>query len=194
MSTEHVQLLDEDGRAAGTADKAEVHHASTPLHLAFSCYLFDADGRTLLTQRGLEKKTWPGAWTNTCCGHPAPGEPIATAVRRRVRQELGVEIDDLLLLLPTFRYRAEMDDGTLENEMCPVFAGTLRGELVPDPYEVNDVRWRPWADVRAEVEAGTSTLSPWALSQIRALPQHPVSAPPQPETDLPPAARDHTAT
>ena len=50
---ELVVLLDEDGRAIGTMPKAVVHDPDTPLHLAFSCYLFDHDGRLLLTQRAL---------------------------------------------------------------------------------------------------------------------------------------------
>ena len=189
MSSERVVLLDNDGSAAGTADKVGVHHAETPLHLAFSCHLFDDEGRTLLTRRALSKKTWPGAWTNTCCGHPAPGEPLVDAVHRRVRQELGVEIDDLRLLLPTFRYHAVMDDGTVENEMCPVFVGRLRGDLAPDPEEVEEVAWSPWATVLEEVSEGRSTLSPWAISQLQALPADPLRAEPQPTSDLPPAAR-----
>src|SRR5215207_3263175 len=54
---------------------------------------------------GLAKRTWPGLWTNTCCGHPAPGEPITDALRRRLRFELGLEVDDLTCVLPDSLYR-----------------------------------------------------------------------------------------
>ena len=170
MSTlEHVVLLDESGRAIGTAPKHEVHHQDTPLHLAFSCYVVDPEGRLLVTRRALDKRTWPGVWTNSCCGHPAPGEPVEQAVVRRTQQELGIELTDVRAVLPDFRYRAVMDDGTVENEICPVYVATCRdpGAVAPDPDEVADHVWEDWATFRAEVLEGRRSVSPWCLEQVR---------------------------
>jgi isopentenyl-diphosphate delta-isomerase len=108
---ELVVLLAPDGTPSGQAPKATVHHASTPLHLAFSCWVFDPEGRVLLTQRAAGKATWPLVWTNTFCGHPAPEEDPAGAVLRRAGQELGLGLRDLQLVLPDFRYTATMDNG-----------------------------------------------------------------------------------
>ncbi len=187
--TELVVLLDEAGHAVGTADKAGVHHAATPLHLAFSCYVFDTDGRVLVTRRALHKPTWPGVWTNSVCGHPGPGEDLADAVRRRARDELGLALLDVRLALPAFRYRAVMPDGVVENEMCPVFTARSDGSLDPDPAEVDSVEWVPWTDFRAAVLEGRREVSPWCVSQVRDLPAEPVSAPEASVAGLPPAAR-----
>lgn len=164
METERVVLVDEFGRAIGTEDKATVHHTATPLHLAFSSYVFDARGRVLLTQRALSKRTWPGVWTNSCCGHPLPGESLESAVRRRLADELGLVATTVELVLPEFRYRAEMPDGIVENELCPVFRVTGVGEPVADETEVGASEWVDWADVALRTD-----LSPWCVLQLTEL-------------------------
>lgn len=176
-SVEQVVLVDEAGRSIGVAPKHEVHHRDTPLHLAFSCYVVDPRGRLLVTRRALGKHTWPGTWTNTCCGHPAPGEPVAEAVVRRTRQELGIELTDVRVVLPDFRYRAVMDDGTVENEICPVYVATCRtpGALAPDPEEVADHAWEDWSTFRNDVLEGRRSVSPWCVEQLRAMPDNAVS-------------------
>jgi isopentenyl-diphosphate delta-isomerase len=168
---ELVVLLDEGHRPVGTADKATVHQASTPLHLAFSCYLFDDADRLLVTRRALGKRTWPGVWTNSCCGHPGPGEPPEEAVRRRVREELGGEVTGLRLVLPEFAYRASMD-GVEENELCPVYLGRLAGDVRPDDTEVAEVDRVPWAAYVAWARGSAgdrADLSVWSRLQVEAL-------------------------
>ncbi len=185
---EVVVLLDELGRAVGTAPKATVHGQDTPLHLAFSCYVFDTVGNLLLTRRALHKPTWPGVWTNSCCGHPAPGEAIQDAARRRVRQELGISLVDLRLVLPEFRYRATMADGTVENEMCPVLVARTDDPVRADPAEVGGVRWVPWTQARVGILAATLDVSPWCREQVAELPREPFAGSPADPRRLPPAA------
>ncbi|GAS93913.1 isopentenyl-diphosphate delta-isomerase [Mycolicibacterium canariasense] len=162
---ELVVLLGEDGHPIGTAPKEQVHHTNTPLHLAFSCYLFDDAGAVLLTRRALHKKTFPGVWTNSCCGHPAPGEGTEAAVRRRVREELRLDIDELSCVLPDFRYRATAADGVVENEICPVYFGRVAGPVRPDPAEVMEHVWVQWDELRAAARLPWA-ISPWAAAQI----------------------------
>jgi isopentenyl-diphosphate Delta-isomerase len=162
---ERVVLLDEAGQEIGDAAKASVHHDSTPLHLGFSCYLFDGTGRVLLTRRALGKRTWPGVWTNSFCGHPAPGEPVGEAVVRRARQELGVTIEAPVCVLPGFRYRAVASDGTVENEICPVFCATTGATIDGSADEIMDSRWVTWDELCSAAELPW-TISPWAAEQV----------------------------
>src|SRR5262245_5336917 len=99
-----VVLLDRRGRPAGTAPKALIHGLDTPLHLGFSCHVFDRSGRVLLTRRSAAKTTWPGVWSNACCGHPRPGETLRAAVTRRLRDELGLRADRIALAVSDFTY------------------------------------------------------------------------------------------
>jgi len=167
--TESVVLCTPEGFAAGTAPKATVHHRDTPLHLAFSCYVFDPAGRVLVTRRAYDKRTFPGLRTNSCCGHPAPGEGMRVAVLRRLRHELGIVPSRLDLILPAFRYRAAAADGTVENELCPVYrARAATAEVTPHPPEVDEAWWVPWAEFAAQVD-GTDPLSRWGTLQVKQL-------------------------
>ena len=166
---EQVVLCASDGTAIGTAAKATVHHADTPLHLAFSCYLFDDAGQLLVTRRARTKPTWPGVRTNSCCGHPAPGESMQAAVRRRLSVELGITSATIDLIAPRFRYRAVMADGTVENELCPLYRAIVRDHhLTLDPAEVDAAWWLPWSGFLDEV-AGPDLLSPWSVQQVAEL-------------------------
>lgn len=162
-----VVLLTEEGLPAGRADRLTVHTAQTPLHLAFSTYIFNARGEVLLTRRALAKKTWPGVWTNSCCGHPRPDEALEDAARRRIREELGLNVGPLAPLLPDFRYRATDASGIVENEICPVFAAFVTdAEPTPDPGEVAEWAWVGWQDLTAAMAATPHVYSPWSALQV----------------------------
>jgi len=169
-SPELIVLADEAGNPIGTADKASSHHARTPLHLAFSCYVFDVRGRFLTTRRALEKPVWPGVWTNSVCGHPAPGEPLVDAIERRLREELGMRARGFRIALPDYRYRSPAFNGVVENEFCPVVLARAATDPRPDRREVEDFAWVRWEDfVRAAAADTRDAYSWWCKDQLRLL-------------------------
>lgn len=169
MDHDLVVLVDDEGNPIGSADRQTVHGPDTPLHLAFSCHLVDDDGRLLMTRRALSKKTWPGVWTNSFCGHPRPGESVRDAIKRYSQRELGLDVENLRPILPDFRYRAVDAGGVVENEVCPVFVARPTGPVDPNPDEVAEYVWAPVADVWATARLAPWTLSPWFVEQVRDL-------------------------
>ncbi len=165
-----IVLVDDDGRPIGTAPKRSSHNSGTRLHLAFSVFLFNHRGELLLQQRALTKKTWPGVWSNSCCGHPMPHESTGDAARRRLKYELGLKDVDLMIALPDFRYRAEMD-GVVENEICPVLIGVTDAIPIPNPSEVLDIQWIGWTEFVNTLGEPESAVSPWAEEEARLLTQ-----------------------
>jgi isopentenyl-diphosphate delta-isomerase len=166
---EQVVLLSETGEHIGVADKALVHTTDTALHLAFSCHIYNAAGHVLVTRRALSKLTWPGVWTNSFCGHPAPGEDMSDAIARRAHHELGITIDELQLVLPDFRYRAIDSSGIVENEICPVYRAVTTDRVTPNPDEVAEFEWVDPQSLHNSVAATPFAFSPWLGWQLEQL-------------------------
>ncbi len=173
---EYIVLVDDAGNEIATAPKLASHHLHTPLHKAFSCYVFDSNGNFLVTQRAKSKKVWPGVWTNSVCGHPGPGESDEAAIARRALDELGMTVRNITPLLPNYRYTTPPFDGIIEKEICPVYAARLADGPQPNPDEVEALTWLTWADYVADITANPDKYSYWAKDQLKQLLNHPTIA------------------
>ncbi|MBF6174372.1 isopentenyl-diphosphate Delta-isomerase [Nocardia blacklockiae] len=156
-----VELVDEQGRAIGACPVAQAHTAPGRLHRAFSVLLFDADGRALLQQRAGVKTRFPLLWTNTCCGHPAPGRPLTDAAAERLVEELGIRA--ALTEVGTFTYRAaDPNTGRVEHEWDHVLVGRFDGTPPrPDPAEIADHAWIWPSDLADAMVADPQRYTPW---------------------------------
>jgi len=153
--------VDDSGTQIGTAEKLSTHHANTPLHRAFSCYVFNDDGQLLVTRRADSKKVWPGVWTNSVCGHPAPGESTEAAIARRLQYELGMAADKVQVVAPHYRYKTPAYNGIIENEICPVYIAHATSAPQPNPNEVGEYKWMAWKDYVAALTADAADVFSW---------------------------------
>ncbi len=158
---ERVILVTETDTEIGDAPKLEAHLTGA-LHRAFSVFVLDEDGRVLLQRRAVRKYHSPGLWSNTCCGHPRPGENTDDAARRRLREEMGIDCE--FSHVSSFVYRADLGGGLVEHELDHVFVGSTSDVPRHDSDEVSECRWLEVDELRAwlrhEPEAFTAWFAP----------------------------------
>jgi isopentenyl-diphosphate delta-isomerase len=154
-----VILVDEHDTQVGVEDKLRAHQNGAKLHRAISVFVFNSKGETLLQRRAMAKYHSKGKWANACCSHPAPGEGVAEAARRRLREEVGIECDVREAF--SFVYRADVGEGLTEHEYDHVFFGDYDGKVRPNGDEVMDYRWVPLGRLRQEVAAKPDEFAPW---------------------------------
>jgi isopentenyl-diphosphate delta-isomerase len=156
---ERVIRVDQLDQVRGSAGKLEVHRDGL-LHRAFSILVFNEQGKLLLQRRADCKYHFAGLWSNTCCGHPRPGETTPLAAARRLGEEFGFStpLQELLDLV----YRAKDPvTGLVEHEYLHVFQGTFPGVPQPNPDEVGAWRWMSIPSVRESLRKSPGAFTPW---------------------------------
>ncbi len=155
----YVELVNERGETTGQAEKLQVHREGL-LHRAFSVFIFNASGQTLLQQRAQDKYHFAGLWSNACCSHPAPSENVLLASERRLQEELG--FTTRLTELFSFVYRAEDPLSKLiEHEWDTLLLGRYSGPVCPNPEEVAAYRWVEPAQLEGELIKSPEQFTPW---------------------------------
>lgn len=160
---ETLILVDADDLEVGTAEKLDAHRRGL-LHRAFSVIIWDPSGRQLLQKRAPAKYHSGGLWTNACCGHPRPGEPVEAAAVRRLGEEMGISCP--LEWLGIVRYKARLDNGLTEHEVVHVFRGRYDGPIAPDPAEAESYRWCSLDSIRHAIAAAPDRYSVWFRQYI----------------------------
>ncbi|MBI4999590.1 isopentenyl-diphosphate Delta-isomerase [Candidatus Gottesmanbacteria bacterium] len=141
----------------------------TPLHRGFSLFLFNSKNELLLTQRALNKQTFPGVWTNTVCGHSGPGETVEEAAKRRLYKELRIKYKGKIREAAPYRYKFADKNGIVENEICPILVAYGDVAAEPNPEEVIDWKWIKWEEFLQEIKINPQKYSPWCVEETQIL-------------------------
>ncbi len=166
---ERLILVNSADEELGSLAKSACHDGSGVLHRAFSLFVFNAAGETLLQRRHASKRLWPGYWSNSCCSHPRLGEDMSAAVRRRAWDELGLAVCPEFVY--KFEYRAAFADVGSEFELCSVFLAHVGDAGTPrvNTTEVAAWRWIQPARLADEIERSPQCFTPWLKLEWRRL-------------------------
>ena len=157
MREEIIILVDKNDKQIGTGEKMDIHRAGR-LHRAFSVFVFNSKGETLLQRRALDKYHSAGLWTNTCCSHPRVGEETIAGAKRRLKEEMGIECE--LKEVDSFVYKTEFE-GLFEHEFDHIFIGIYEGNPILNKKEAHDYLWISLEDLKREIERNPDKYTSW---------------------------------
>ena len=155
---EQVILVDEHDVEMGTMEKMQAHREGV-LHRAFSVLLFNTHGEMLIQKRANSKYHSAGLWTNTCCSHPHPGEDVRSAARRRLKEEMGIDLQPEFAY--TFIYKAQLNEDLIEHELDHVFTGTFDGIPHPNSTEIESWKFMDIQTLKDDVLSHPENYTPW---------------------------------
>lgn len=147
---EMLPLCDEEGNITGAATRGECHNGSRLLHPVVHLHVFNSKGELYLQKRPEWKDIQPGKWDTAVGGHVDLGEDIHAALKREVREEIGItEYEPKLLMHYVF-------DSVRERELVFVFITTYDGKLKPSD-ELDGGRFWSLDEIRQNIGKGIFT-------------------------------------
>lgn len=155
---ELVILVDENDTKIGLMPKIEAHEKAL-LHRAFSIFIMNDKGQTMLQQRAAHKYHSPLLWTNTCCSHQRDGETTLQAGKRRLQEEMGFTAP--LKELFWFIYKAPFDNGLTEHELDHVMIGNYNGDPSINHDEVASWKWMYPKDIKLDIAVNPDKYTAW---------------------------------
>ncbi len=158
LKEEHVILVNQNDEQIGLMPKMEAHEKAV-LHRAFSVFVMNDNGETMLQQRAAHKYHSPLLWTNTCCSHQRDGENNIDAGRRRLREEMGFETE--IKELCSFIYKAPFDNGLTEHEFDHVMIGKYNEAPVINTQEVADWKWMKPLAIQQDIAENPERYTAW---------------------------------
>jgi len=149
---EYFPIVTEEGMVTGKASRTECHSGTFLLHPVVHLHVFNSRGELYLQKRAMDKDIQPGKWDTSVGGHVDYGEETEDALRREVREELGIT-DFKPVFLRSYKFVSDR-----EAELVNSYYTLYDGDIQPDPVEISEGKF--WKISEIEQQLGKNVFTP----------------------------------
>src|SRR6476659_4669064 len=139
-----IDVLDNQGiRTGEVLSRKEIHNLGKP-HRAVHLYLFDMDDNILLQRRPSDVDHYPGMLSISLTGHVESGEFSQQALKREIKEELGISANDLNInFIFSFRQYVKIREDYIDKQFNDVYFcrhDFVLKDIKFNPQEVSELK------------------------------------------------------
>lgn len=144
-------VVDEEGNVIGKILRGQAHDGTKILHPVVHLHVFNSKGELYLQHRPAWKDIQPDKWDTATGGHVDYGEDVESALKREVREELGITD-----FTPEFVCKY-IFEGKRERELVYVHRTTYDGPVTPSAEELAGGRFWSREEILSSIGKGIFT-------------------------------------
>lgn len=151
MVKEYFDIIDKSGKIIGKATREECHQNKSLAHRTVHVLVFNSKGELFLQKRSMDKDIQPGKWDTSVGGHVDLGETFDQAVKRELREELGIKV--AVEHIYDYWMYSEVETEYVRTYLC-----TYDGDIKIDAKEISEGRF--WTKTEIESRIGSRIFTP----------------------------------